>query len=214
MIKLYGFPVSNYFNMVKAALLEKEIPFETVLVRPSQDDEYRTKSPMGKVPCLETSDGRFLSETQTLLEYLEELHPEPALLPADLYERAKVRELMHALELYIELPARTCYGAAFMGAEVPDAVKESAKLALARGVQAIGQLARFSPFIAGEELSLADLVALYSLPLASRVAKALWQGDLLAELPGAREWVKQMNERPAMKTIGEDQRAALAGAAR
>ena len=55
MLKLYGFPVSNYFNMVKIALLEKQIEFEEVLVYPNQEHDYLSKSPMGKVPCIETA---------------------------------------------------------------------------------------------------------------------------------------------------------------
>ncbi|MGR8947427.1 MAG: glutathione S-transferase N-terminal domain-containing protein, partial [Gammaproteobacteria bacterium] len=62
MIKLYGFPVSNYYNMVKFAMLEKGVDFEEVSVMPSQEAEYLAKSPMGKVPCIETSDG-FISES-------------------------------------------------------------------------------------------------------------------------------------------------------
>src|SRR5262245_20232855 len=117
MLQLHGFPLSNYFNMVKAALLEKGIEFEHVPTRPSQDAQYLAKSPMGKVPCIGTEQG-FLSETQVICQYLEELQPEPALLPRSAFERAKVRELMHELELYIELPARTCYGQVFFNTQV------------------------------------------------------------------------------------------------
>ncbi|MCB1617753.1 MAG: glutathione S-transferase N-terminal domain-containing protein, partial [Pseudomonadales bacterium] len=50
MLKLYGFAVSNYYNIVKHYLLEKEIPFEAVTVAPSQEPALLAKSPMGKVP--------------------------------------------------------------------------------------------------------------------------------------------------------------------
>ena len=53
-IKLYGMPLSNYYNIVKAVLIEKGILFEEVLVKPNQEAEYLAKSPMGKVPCIET----------------------------------------------------------------------------------------------------------------------------------------------------------------
>lgn len=207
MIKLYGFPISNYFNMVKAALIEKNIDFEVVDVRPSQEPDYLEKSPMGKVPCIET-DGHFLSETQTILEYLEETHPEPALLPKDPFARAKVRELMHGLELYIELPARTCYGPVFFGREVSDEAQETAKKTLEKGVRTVGQLATFDPFICGKDLTIADLFGVYSLPIASRVSKKLWDWDILADLPGASEWSEKMYARPAMQAIHADMRAA------
>jgi glutathione S-transferase len=207
MIKLHGFPMSNYYNMVKAALLEKGIDFEDVAVRPSQDEGYLDKSPMGKVPYIETEDG-YLSETQTILEYLEESGPGPSLLPSSSFERAKVRELMHGLELYVELPARTCYGPVFFGREASTEVLEMAKKNLEKGIRSVRRLARFGPFIAGASLTLADLFAIYSLPLANRVTKKLWQWDLLADLPGATEWSLMMYERAAMKTIHADQKSA------
>ena len=192
--------------MVKAALLEKGIEFEYVPTRPSQDADYLAKSPMGKVPCIRTDEG-FLSETQVICEYLEELRPEPALLPRSAFERAKVRELMRELELYIELPARTCYGQAFFGAQVSEEVRSTARTNLTRGVRAVRQSARFAPFIAGAQLSFADLVGMYSLPLAARVAKTIWDWDLLGELPGAAEWIKSMNERPSLQKVRAEQRA-------
>jgi len=52
MLKLYGFPVSNYTNMVQLALLEKGVPFEYVLTTPDQSATTLAKSPRGKVPFL------------------------------------------------------------------------------------------------------------------------------------------------------------------
>ena len=80
MIKLYGAPLSNYYNMIKVALIEKGLSFEEVLTPPSQDAGYLAKSPMGKIPCIETPDG-FLAESIAILEYLEAVAPSPSLLP-------------------------------------------------------------------------------------------------------------------------------------
>ena len=93
MIKLYGAPLSNYYNMVKVALLEKGLAFEEVLTPPSQDAGYLAKSPMGKIPCIETPDG-FLAESIAILEYLEAVAPSPSLLPSNAFEQAKVRALL------------------------------------------------------------------------------------------------------------------------
>lgn len=57
MLKLHGFSISNYYDMAKIALLEKGIEFEEVDTRPSQENDYLSMSPMGKVPCLETDHG-------------------------------------------------------------------------------------------------------------------------------------------------------------
>ena len=82
MLKLHGFSVSNYANMVKHCLIEKGIDFEQVHVTPSQEPEFRAISPMGKIPCLETPQG-CLIETSVILDYLEDFYPEPALRPAE-----------------------------------------------------------------------------------------------------------------------------------
>ena len=95
-LKLYGAPLSNYFNMVKTALLEKGVAFEEVMTAPSQEPDYLSKSPMGKIPTLETDEG-YVSETLAILGYLEEVFPQPALLPTDAFARAKVRELALSL---------------------------------------------------------------------------------------------------------------------
>ena len=56
-IKLYGMPLSNYYNMVKTVLLEKGMDFEEVLVLPNQESDYLAKSPWGKVPARGTEQG-------------------------------------------------------------------------------------------------------------------------------------------------------------
>ncbi|MDA0790659.1 MAG: glutathione S-transferase family protein [Proteobacteria bacterium] len=206
MLKLYGFPMSNYFNMVKMALLEKGVDFEVITTSPSQQDDYLSKSPMGKVPCLETPQG-FLSETSVILEYLEDTCPSPALFPADPFEKAKVRELMKQLELYIELPARTLFAEAFFGGKVSDAVKEKATADLAKGVAAVRRNARFSPYVAGSELTYADLIFMYSVNLAGAAAKRVLSVNLLDDFPEAKVLMGTLNERPSAKQVAADQAA-------
>ncbi|MEE9254619.1 MAG: glutathione S-transferase family protein [Pseudomonadales bacterium] len=206
MIKLYGAPLSNYYNMVKTALLEKNIEFESVMAPPSQEDDYRAKSAMGKIPCIETDEG-FLAESIPILNYLEEIHPEPALLPTDPFARAKVRELAQSLELYIELVARRGFGA-LRGNEVPDDVREGIKNDLTRGIGAIKRLATFSPWIAGSEFTYADLVGYFTFTLGNRSAQLNADMDLLAEMPGAQEWFDKVAARDSVKQAEADQAAA------
>lgn len=87
MLKLYGFSVSNYYNMVKLALLEKGLPFEEVPFYAGQTPEALAVSPRGKVPVLKVEKG-FINETSVILEYLEQTQSGPALLPGDAFQRA------------------------------------------------------------------------------------------------------------------------------
>lgn len=206
MIKLYGAPLSNYYNMVKTALIEKGVEYEAAMQPPSQEDDYRAKSAMGKIPCIETERG-FLAESSAILDYLEEVQPQPALLPSDPYERAKVRELSRSLELYIELVARRGFGA-LRGNAPADEVRAEIKRDLERGVGAIQRLAKFSPWIAGDMFTYADLVGYFAFALGNLSAKANAGMDLLAEIPGAQPWFDKVGERGSVKQALADQAAA------
>ena len=206
MLKLHGFTGSNYFNMVKMALIEKGIEFEFVNTMPSQKDEFLVKSPMGKVPCLETEQG-FISETDVIFDYLEELGQGPSLMPTGAYERAKVRELIKELELYIELPARTCFAEAFFGGKVSEEVKEKARANILKGVDCIQRNASFSPYIAGDSFTSADIMFMYTTPLAGAASKKVLDLNLTEAFPEAKPLSTLIAERESAKQIAADQKA-------
>jgi len=205
MLKLYGFTLSNYFNMVKMALIEKGIDYQVVLTKPNQEVDFLAKSPMGKVPCLETEQG-FISETSVIFEYLEDLGQGPALLPADAYERAKVRELIKEIELYIELPARTCFAEAFFGGTVSDEVKDKARANLSKGVTCLKRNGKFSPYVAGDTFTYADIMFMYSVGLAASCGKRVLDMKLLEDFPAAKALSEQLALRESAQIIAADQK--------
>ena len=207
MTKLYGFAVSNYYNMAKFALLEKGIKFEEVAAMPSQESDYKAKSPMGKVPCLETDKG-FLAETSVILEYIEATSANPALLPADAYAAAKVREVMKVLELYIELPARRHYGELFFGGPRNQAAFDEAKPVMENGVNALQALCSFKPLLCGN-FSFADIMAAHIFIYAQPVAQAIYGWDLIAAVPGLAAALDATNARTAGAKVMADQQVAL-----
>ena len=78
MLKLYGFAVSNYYNMVKLALLEKGLPFEEVTV-PLYDEDWSNRregdefAPSGgKVPILWDGDDIVVWDSLAIIDYLNE----------------------------------------------------------------------------------------------------------------------------------------------
>ena len=83
MITLCGFSVSNYYNKVKLALLEKGIPFtEELQMTGSKDEAVLSCSPLGKVPYMRTEHGA-LCESQAMLDYIDAAHPANPLMPRD-----------------------------------------------------------------------------------------------------------------------------------
>ena len=95
MFKLYGFAVSNYYNMVKLALLEKGLPFEEVTFYPAQTPDSLAISPRGKVPVLGVDAG-YINETAIILEYLEQSEKGTPLLPSDPFEAKNVNATAEA----------------------------------------------------------------------------------------------------------------------
>lgn len=207
MVKLYGFAISNYFNMVKMALIEKGIDYEVVEVKPSQDAEFLTISPMGKVPVLGTDNG-LISETDVIFDYLEDLGEGPSLMPESAYEKAKVRELIKEIELYIELPARSCFAEAFFGGSVSDETKEKAKANLAKGIDCLKRNGQFTPYVAGDSFTYADIMFMYTVGLAGACAKRVLDMDLLGDFPEAKQLSEQLAKRESAIKIVADQKAA------
>jgi glutathione S-transferase len=208
MLKLCGFAVSNYYNKVKLSLLEKGIPFEEELAYPSQKEEFRKDSPMGKVPFLRTERG-VLTESQVLTEYIEDMYPEPALYPKDAFERARCREIIEHLELHLELPARRLYAEVFFGGGVSDETKQEVEKLLEKGARSLTRLARFDPFIGGKTFTHADCAAFVHLPLLSQATKKAYGRDFLDEfLPAAKPYLKMIGERPHAQKVNADRKAA------
>lgn len=210
MLKLHGFPVSNYTNMVAFALLEKGVPFEYVLTMPEQGIEFLTKSPRGKVPFLETPRG-YINETSVILDYLEDAGQGKPLLPQDPYERAVARSLVKEIEVYIELPARSCFAEAFFGGKVSDAIKEKARDELLAGFATLKRHGKFEPYVAGDMLTTADVMFLYSVDLAAGVGKQLFGLDLLGDMPAAQALLLTLGENPHAKSIAATRDASMPG---
>jgi glutathione S-transferase len=214
MVKVCGFRVSNYHNKVLIALYEKGVPFEEDCnVKPSQAPEYLALSPMGKVPYAEIGGTR-LSESEVILEYLEDAYPEKPLLPKDPLARAKVRELTTVIELHLELVARRLYPSAFFGGTISDGAKQAVDKDLAKGIRALNALAKFDPFIAGKELTLADCAAAVHLPILSIATKITFGRDYLADIAPMKPYLKMLNERPAFARVAAGRKAAQEEAAR
>jgi glutathione S-transferase len=210
MLTLCGFAVSNYYNKVKLALIEKDVPFSEKLQMTSQEEAMLQRSPMGKVPFIETDHGS-LSESEVIMAYLEETYPAKPLLPKDPFARAKVRELVTYIELHMELEIRQMYGEVFFkGPRVDDAVRAKVQKNLTKSIAAFKRLAKFSPFVAGAEFTAADCSAFVNLPLISMASKGAFGSDLLVD--GGVDWkayVAQIGSRASAQRVNADRKAAI-----
>jgi maleylacetoacetate isomerase len=95
-MKLYGYFRSSAAFRVRIALNLKRLDFENVFIHLRRGDQrqpgFLEVNPQGLVPALE-HDGQVLIQSLPIIEYLDERHPEPPLLPGDAAGRARVRAL-------------------------------------------------------------------------------------------------------------------------
>lgn len=209
MLTLCGFPISNYYNKVKLALLEKGVPFnEEVVPVYSTQDAVLAASPLAKIPYIRTPQGG-LCESQAIMEYIEAAYPQPPLLPADPFAAAKVRELITFIDLHLELVARELYPQAFFGGTVSASTQARVRKQLEKNIAAFKQLAKFSPYVAGELFTQADCAAWASLPLVGMASRAVLGEDLLlAAGVDYKPYIKLMGERPSVQKVAADRKAA------
>jgi maleylpyruvate isomerase len=102
-LKLYSYFRSSAAYRVRIALNLKGISYEMVPIHLTKDGgrqhtpEYLAINPQARVPALVVPSGDVLTQSMAIIEYLDETHPEPALLPADAVARAKVRAIAQAI---------------------------------------------------------------------------------------------------------------------
>ena len=209
MITLCGFGVSNYYNKLKLILLEKDIPFQEKLVYPWQHESFRNSSPLGKIPYIETEHGS-LSESQVILDYLEERYPEQPLYPTSVFARAKCRELIQNLELNSEWVARRLYKESFFGGRVSEETKHEVKEKLAIGLKAVAQLAQFSPYIFDSTFTAADCVAYVHFIMIEQTTMKIYGENMLQQfLPNSAAYLHFLDSRPHIQRVMADRDAAL-----
>jgi maleylacetoacetate isomerase len=98
-VKLYTYFRSSAAYRVRIALNLKGLPYEMAAIHLTKDGgqqhkpEYHAINPQERVPSLQLSSGEVLTQSLAIIEYLDEIEPEPPLLPADALDRAKARAI-------------------------------------------------------------------------------------------------------------------------
>jgi maleylpyruvate isomerase len=102
-VKLYSYFRSSAAYRVRIALNLKNVAYETIPIHLVKDGgynkrpEYQAVNPQMRVPALRLDTGEVLIQSLAIIEYLDETHPDPPLLPVDAIARAKVRALSQVI---------------------------------------------------------------------------------------------------------------------
>ncbi|MEX2128450.1 MAG: maleylacetoacetate isomerase [Xanthobacteraceae bacterium] len=162
-MKLYSFFRSTASYRVRIALALKGLNYETASIKFSENahrsEAFRKVNPQKRVPALALDDGNILIQSLAILEYLEETHPEPALLPKDPIERAHVRAVAQIISCDIHPLNNTGVRQLLTGKFGADekALQEWTAYWINEGFAAIDRLLEPGPYAFGDTITLADL---------------------------------------------------------
>jgi maleylacetoacetate isomerase len=162
-MKLYSFPSSSASYRTRIALHMKGVPFETVTVRLDQKEQlqpaYRRINPQQRVPALVLDDGTILTQSLAIIDYLDQMHPEPPVFSSDPVERAKMLAVALAFAAEVQ-PLGNSGVIAYLDKALglDEARREEWYAHWARaGFAAVEELIDPSPFCFGAQPSIADV---------------------------------------------------------
>jgi glutathione S-transferase len=182
MLKFYYNPISVNARRVWVALLEKQIPFELVLVNLDDDqfhDDFTAINPLQRIPAI-VDRGLRISESLAILDYLEARYPTPSLMPSTPNAIAIVRmiEMITVVELQ---PVTIPLTRPLVGLEVDPQKLEAAQQRMTAILQFFEELLNEQTYFAEEKFTLAEVVAgtlVPSLPLADYPYLKAWSERL------------------------------------
>ena len=203
---VYGDAISTYVRSVRLALEEKGVAHTLVavdLVKGQHLEEaHLARHPWGKMPAFE-HDGHAIYEAASIMRYVDEVFPGPALMPATPVERSRVNQVMGIVESYgypasithIFIP-RVLVPA--LGGQTDEAEIEAAKPRAALFLKEIGRLLGEANYFGGATVSLADL---HVLPVVTYLRATPEGLTLLAAAPSIEAWLGRMNERSSVRAV-------------
>jgi glutathione S-transferase len=198
-MKLYDFQFAPNPRKLRVYLAEKglSIPRETVnIVKGEQSaPDFLAKNPMGGLPVLELDDGTCLRESLAIIEYLEELYPEPSMIGTTPLERAQVRAIERTADLgLIGGVARVFHNtlSVLPGREPNPEMAAIARRDLERPSRYLASLLGDGrAFFAGDRVTIADCTAFAAMEFARTGNLAIGWPDALAA------WFERFRERPS-----------------
>lgn len=206
MAKLYHFPLSPFCRKVRLCLAEKKIECELIEERYwEQDAEFLRRNPGAKVPVLQM-DGKTMAESSAICEYLEEVYPDPPLMPRMPDDRYEVRRLVAWFDdkFHHEVTSKLVYervNKKVMGLGYPESknVKAGAKR-IKYHLDYMAWLLDRRRWLAGDAMSLADFAAAAHLSALDYISDVDWSRQ-----PVVKDWYAKIKSRPAFRSILADQ---------
>ena len=210
MLRLYHVPLSPFCRKVRLVLAEKKMDVELIEERYwEQSTEFLRRNPAGKVPILR-HQGALLTESTPICEYIEELNPEPSLIPNDAEARYEMRRLVSWFDdkFHHEVTSNLLYervNKKVSGQGFPDSknIKEGARK-IKYHLDYMAWLLEHRRWLAGDTMTLADFAAAAHLSSLDYISDVDWNRSSVV-----KDWYAKIKSRPAFRNILSDQVSGL-----
>lgn len=210
-MKLYAIALSPFAARARLALRIKGLSYD--MVPPpgggTRSAEYLAINPIGKLPVLVTDDGVAIAESETIVDYLDETFPEPALLPPTAPLRAQMRNAIRTFELYAT-PAMARLFKQMDPTSRDEAVVAAEVAQWRNGLALTEHFVDDAIFAVGGAISKADCIVLPSLLLCEVTATIFGLDDIVADYPHLSGYRAKARQHPDMGTIWTETVEALA----
>lgn len=198
---LYGVPFSQPVRAVMWLLLNKQLPFEMVLINPgskgdsgSRNPNFLAKNPAGTIPCIEEPDTGFtLGEAHAILGYLSSKHDWQDLYPADPAQRAKVDWYLHYHHRNVRDASLGLVAPKIRkDLDIPQAMQDAARKTLTAALRTLetGWLAN-TTYLTGEQPSIADIAAYVEI---GQLQPQFTNVYNFGEYPKVQQWLNNMQQ--------------------
>jgi glutathione S-transferase len=201
-IIVHGIPGSPYVRMPLLACEEKGAPYRLAAMPfgSNRTSEYLARHPFGRIPVIE-HDGFWLYESAAIIRYIDQVFPGPSLTPTDPKAQARMNQVMGIVDWYAMPTISAAIGfnrvvAPMIGRPVDEEAIAKAVPGATTCVRALEQLLGTQPYMAGDAVSLADLMLIAHLepfPTTPEGAQIMKNSPLLA-------WIERMQARPSVRT--------------
>lgn len=206
MYTLYHHPLSPFSRKIRLLLAEKDLPFTSVIEKPwDRRPEFMALSPTGEVPLLVIKEGFALSDTNAICEYIEEIKDRPNFIGDAPEQKARVRSLSGFFDrIFYQDVGTTLLGEKALkrlqSMGTPDAlIIRKGYNALDEHMKYINYLAEQNNWLAGDDMTLADLSAAAQISVIDYLGDIMW--DKYEE---ARMWYARIKSRPSFRPLLAD----------
>ncbi|HEX3422511.1 MAG TPA: glutathione S-transferase family protein [Sphingomicrobium sp.] len=201
-ITIHGIPGSPFLRTVEIVLKEKDVPYHLRAMSPAEmrTPEHLGLHPFGRVPIFEQDDFR-LYETQAIIRYLDEVFPNPALVPNEPRRRARMNQMIGIIEWYFfpkvgaPIGFNRIIGPRLLGLPADEAAIAQAMPIGRTCFAEFDRLLGSDRYFTGDSISLADIMLAAQLDLFEDCEEGR---ELILATHALSAWLGRMRERASL----------------